>query len=63
MTNTHEAGPPAGPTTDAFQLPRAESMEERVALWKRWVAHEELLPEAVLDRALVKLLDQIRHTL
>jgi hypothetical protein len=63
MTHTNESGPPPRPPTHAFQLPQADSPEERVAIWKRWVEHEELLPEAVLDRALIKLLEQIRYTL
>jgi hypothetical protein len=41
----------------------AESIEERVELWRRWVEHEENLPEAALDEALVQLLDQIRQSL
>jgi hypothetical protein len=40
-----------------------ESLEQRVAQWRRWVADERSCPESALDAELVKPLEQIRHSL
>jgi hypothetical protein len=39
------------------------TLEQRIAQWERWVADEHACPESALDAELVRLLDQIRHSL
>lgn len=63
MTHTR----PSLPTSDSLPsgpvIAEWESVEERIAAWARWADDECALPDSALDAALVRLLEQIRHSL
>lgn len=62
---THNTEPrPARSRSASVPVPfEDESLEQRIAQWRRWVADEQTCPESALDAELVRLLDQIRHSL
>jgi hypothetical protein len=63
MTHNTESRQPRNPSAPVPVPFESETLEQRVAQWRRWVADEQACPESALDAELVKLLEQIRHSL
>ena len=63
MTHTRSSLPTSDSIPSGPVIAEWESVEERIAAWSRWADDESALPDAALDAALVRLLEQIRHSL
>ena len=63
MSHTRPSLPTSASLPSGPVIAEWESVEERIAAWSRWADDESALPDSALDAALVRLLEQIRHSI
>jgi hypothetical protein len=63
MTHTNETKPDAPAAAQLPEFPSTATPQERAAAWATIVRNGDTVPEEQLDRALVKMLEEIRLSL